>query len=98
MTLFVLFAAATLASAQSPPPAAPRTEDLAATIGLYVFPAEGQKPEKQSQDEAECYNWAVQNTGTDPFQLGKQAEEQKAATAQASSSQERGGGRALRAR
>ncbi len=26
-------------------------------------------------DEATCYDWAVQNTGTDPFDLEKQAQQ-----------------------
>jgi hypothetical protein len=56
---------------------------LAATINVYVFPTEGQTSEQQSQHEAECYNWAVQNTGTDPFDLAKQAQQQQAQSAQA---------------
>ncbi len=32
----------------------------------YVFPAQGQSPEQQKQDEAACYNWAVENSGYDP--------------------------------
>ncbi len=85
VALLVVTAALTLAMAQAPPPSAPagQQKTLAATVGLYVFPAKGQKPEQQSQDEAECYNWAVQNTGTDPFQLGKQAQQQQAQTEQA---------------
>ena len=51
---------------------------LAATMNVHVFPSEGQTPEQQSMDEAECYNWAVENTGTDPFDLAKQAQEQQA--------------------
>ncbi len=47
---------------------------LAATMNVYVFPTEGQDAATQSRHEAECYNWAVQNTGTDPFALAKQAE------------------------
>jgi hypothetical protein len=53
---------------------------LAATMAVYVFPTQGQDANIQSKDEAECYNWAVNNTGTDPFQLAQQAD---AATAQA---------------
>ena len=84
ITLLVLTAVSTLAWAQAPPPAAPTGQKtLAATVGLYVFPAKGQTAEKQSQEEAECYDWAVGQTGTDPFQLGKQAEQQKAQTEQA---------------
>jgi hypothetical protein len=59
---------------------------LAATMDVFVFPAEGQDSSQQSKDEAECYNWAVGNTGTDPFDLAKQAQAQQdqaaAATAQ----------------
>jgi len=62
---------------------------LAATMNVHVFPAEGQNASKQSQDEASCYNWAVQNTGTDPFELMKQsqAQQQQAAQAQQQASQ-----------
>ena len=56
---------------------------LAATLDVYVFPTKGQSPDQQSQQEVECYNWAVQNTGTDPFNLGKQAEQQQQQAAQA---------------
>ena len=56
---------------------------LAATMDVYVFPAEGQNAEQQSKDEAECYTWAVQNTGTDPFELQKQAAQQQASADQA---------------
>ena len=56
---------------------------LAATMSVYVFPTTGQTPAQQSSDEASCYGWAVQNTGTDPFELSKaaQANEQQAAQA-----------------
>jgi hypothetical protein len=56
---------------------------LAATMNVYVFPTKGQTPEVQSQHEMECYNWAVQNTGSDPFQLAKQAEQQQQQAQQA---------------
>ncbi len=55
---------------------------LAATMNVYVFPTEGQDSGTQSKEEAECYNWAVENTGTDPFQLAKQAEAAKQQAAQ----------------
>lgn len=32
----------------------------------YVFPAKGQSPQQQQNDEAACYSWAVQQTGVDP--------------------------------
>jgi hypothetical protein len=56
---------------------------LVATMNVYVFPNEGQAADQQSRDEAECYNWAVQNTGTDPFALTKQVEQQKQQAEQA---------------
>jgi Glycine zipper len=52
-------------------------KSLAAAMNVYVFPTQGQAGGQQSMDEAECYNWAVQNTGTDPFQLQKQAQAQQ---------------------
>jgi hypothetical protein len=48
---------------------------LASTLEVYVFPTEGQNASQQSKDEAECYGWAVENTGDDPFDLAKQAAE-----------------------
>ena len=32
----------------------------------YVYPARGQSPEQQQDDEAACYSWAVGQTGFDP--------------------------------
>ncbi len=63
----------TRAQTQQPPSG----KTLAATMGVYVFPTSGQLSDEQSIDEAQCYQWAVQNTGTDPFQLTKQLEQQK---------------------
>ena len=34
--------------------------------GQVVYPAKGQSPEQQKQDEAACYSWAVDNSGYDP--------------------------------
>ena len=44
---------------------------LAATMDVFVFPAEGQEATEQSKDEVACYEWAVGNTGNDPFELAK---------------------------
>jgi hypothetical protein len=55
---------------------------LASTIDVFVFPAEGQDAEQQSKDEVACYEWAVGNTGSDPFELAKQ-EQSDAQKAQA---------------
>jgi len=73
-------AAASFALAQSQPTG---QKTLAATMDVYVFPTEGQDAQTQSAHEAECYNWAVQNTGTDPFDLAKQADAQQQQTAAA---------------
>ena len=51
-------------------------QSLSASLQIYVFPSAGQAPDKQSKDEAECYQWAVSNTGVDPFELQKQYEAQ----------------------
>jgi hypothetical protein len=37
-----------------------------ASAQQVVYPAKGQSPQKQKSDEAECYQWAVQQTGFDP--------------------------------
>lgn len=72
------------ALAQTPPPVSAPTgqKTLAATLNVYAFPGAGQSASQQSQDETECYNWAVQNTGTDPFQAAKQADQAKQQAAQ----------------
>lgn len=64
--------------------AAAQEQSLASTLEVYVFPAKGQGSSQQSEDEAACYQWAVSNTGTDPFEYSKQepAEQQQAQAAQ----------------
>ena len=64
---------------------------LAASMGVSVFPAQGQDETQQSMDEAECYNWAVGNSGSDPFQLQQQAMQQMAAAEQAMAEAEQAG-------
>ena len=31
-----------------------------------VYPAKGQSPQQQKNDEGQCYSWARSNTGIDP--------------------------------
>ena len=63
-------------------------KSLASTMDVYVFPTEGQESGQQSQDEAACYEWAVQNSGSDPFELAKQQDaDQQQAQAQIESTQ-----------
>jgi hypothetical protein len=76
-----LVAPTTLAQEAVAPASGQKT--LAATMNVYVFPTAGQPTEQQSTDEAACYGWAVQNTGSDPFQLEKQAEAQQQQAEQA---------------
>ena len=77
------------AAAQSQPASGQKT--LAATINVYVFPQQGQSASVQSKDEAACYDWAVKNTGIDPFQLSKQTQQQQQqAQAQAQAAQGQG--------
>jgi hypothetical protein len=49
-------------------------QSLAGTLGIYVFPSQGQDAKQQSEDEAACYQWAVTNAGVDPFEAQKQAD------------------------
>ncbi len=68
---------------------------LAATMNVYVFPTTGQDAAQQSTDEAACYTWAVQNTGTDPFELAKsteQAQKEAEQKKQAAAAQSHGAG------
>ena len=50
-----------------------QSQSLASTMDVYVFPTEGQDSSQQSKDEATCYEWAVGNVGTDPFELADKA-------------------------
>ena len=77
------------------PFAAEAQQTLGATMDVYVFPAEGQDASQQSKDEAACYEWAVGNTGSDPFDLAKQEDadaQQAQADQQAAEQAGRGSG------
>jgi hypothetical protein len=50
--------------AQSPPP---QGKTLAASAGVFAYPAKGQASDLQAKDEAECYNWARDQSGYDPM-------------------------------
>ena len=52
----------------------PSGKSLSSTMEIYVFPKDSQDAGTQSQDEASCYEWAVGNAGSDPFNLAKQEE------------------------
>ena len=48
------------------PPAAPTTS-FAKSLGLYVFPTKNQTTKVQEKDDADCYRWAVEQSGVDPM-------------------------------
>lgn len=60
---------------------------LSSALEVFVFPSQGQTSDQQLIEEGECYDWAVERTGVDPFDLRKQQQEQakqaEAAKAQA---------------
>ena len=68
-----------------------QTKTLANAIDVYVFPTKGQSQSKQNKDEAECYGWAVENTGVDPFEAAKQAQRAQASQQQAAQATEGSG-------
>lgn len=45
------------------------TASLNKSLGMFVFPAKDQAPAQQNQDEAACYQWAVQQSGVDPLNM-----------------------------
>jgi hypothetical protein len=51
--------------AQTPAPTSAKS--LAASAGIFAYPAKGQKPDQQTKDEAECYNWSKTQSGYDPM-------------------------------
>ena len=61
-------ASATSAStaAAAAPALTPNPEWIHQKLGVFVYPAKGQKPEQQQKDETECYTWARSQTGIDP--------------------------------
>jgi hypothetical protein len=55
------------APAQPAAPAlTPNPEWIHQKLGVFVYPAKGQKAEQQQKDETECYTWARSQTGIDP--------------------------------
>jgi len=69
--------------------ASAQAQSLGSTMDVFIFPSEGQDASQQSKDEAACYEWAVTNTGSDPFDLAKQADadEQQAQVEQQAAAQ-----------
>ena len=71
-------------------------DSISSVMGVTVFPAEGQDSTQQSIDEADCYSWAEEDSGVDPFELQKQQDAKDQQTdeqiAAAESAQGGGGG------
>jgi hypothetical protein len=54
---------------QAPPAAAQKPPS-----GPAIYPSQGQSPEQQAKDKAECNAWATQQTGFDPAAAASQAQ------------------------
>ena len=70
---------------QAPAPSAPSPtaahapNALSSSLGLYVFPANQQTAQQQSNDETYCYGWARTQSGIDPMNITPQAPDQQTA-------------------
>jgi len=93
--ILILMSAPSVVLAQMAPASAGQ-KSLAATLNVYAFPTKGQSSSQQSEDEAACYTYAVQQTGVNPFQVQQQAtaNQQQAAAAQQQAQQAGSGGAA----
>jgi len=41
-------------------------QTISSSLGIYIYPGEGQSLEQLAIDENECHQWAQQTTGVDP--------------------------------
>jgi hypothetical protein len=73
-----------MAQAQQPLPPSTNPTNRA------IFPSEGQSAEQQMKDQLECYQWATQQTGWDPYKAYDQLVQQGYAAKQ-SADQAQGG-------
>jgi uncharacterized protein YcfJ len=71
------------AVAQAPATPAPASKPISTSLGMVVFPAKGQTPQQQAQDEGECYAWSKGQTGVDPMAPPPAAAQPAAQPAQA---------------
>jgi hypothetical protein len=69
------------AVAQAPATPAPASKPMSTSLGMVVFPAKGQTPQQQAQDEGECYAWSKGQTGVDPMAAPAAAAQPAAQTA-----------------
>ena len=84
---FISLAVSGIADAQE----GPGGKSLSSTMDVYVFPKEGQQADQQSKDEASCYEWAVTNSDSDPFDLRKQQVREAEQTEEAKAAAEKTG-------
>jgi hypothetical protein len=42
-------------------------QSLSSSLGVVMYPSKGQSGTQQNKDEGECFAWAKQQTGIDPF-------------------------------
>jgi len=91
LILLLALSLGTVAVAQSTIATPTGQRTLAATMNVHVFPADGQATEQQSRDEAACYTWAANNTGVDPFDLSRRAEQESQQADQARQEAQRAG-------
>jgi hypothetical protein len=42
-------------------------QSLSSSLGVVPYPSKGQSPQQQTKDEGDCFAWAKQQTGIDPF-------------------------------
>jgi hypothetical protein len=65
--LFLQAQAQTPGQTTAQTPARPSGKTLASSAGLMVYPAKGQSADQQAKDEAQCFNWARDQSGYDPM-------------------------------
>lgn len=42
-------------------------QSISSSLGVVPYPSKGQQPAQQTKDEEDCFAWAKQQTGIDPF-------------------------------
>jgi hypothetical protein len=65
----VLAAGPAAAQAPAATPAPAPSKPLSTSLGVVVFPAKGQAPDKQAADEGEYFAWSKGQMGVDPMAL-----------------------------
>lgn len=63
----ILFIFTSVVSAQTTATSGNSNSSIAKSLGLYVFPSEGQDQATSDADEMACYKWAIEQTGFDPM-------------------------------